>query len=127
MMTDYRNSIHNRIFRQQLKITDYQEITINAGSRLLSVAPARGRYTKEAIWGEIQIQGIDLWYINRPEIDPNFKQQTEDVGIYLVGTGNLMPNVIGSIHTSFLGTCVMANDLVWHVFSGRPSAEKDVE
>lgn len=126
-MTTPGTQHNNSIYRTQLKIVDYQQITINAGSRLLSVAPAREKYTQKGSWGEIQIQGIDLWYINRPEVDPNFQQQTEDVGIYIIGTGNPMPNVIGTIHTSFLGTCVMDNYLVWHVFSGRPGAERDVE
>lgn len=114
----------NSIYRVKLEITDYQEIEINAASSLLSVAPQRGDwsepvYTRNFLGGMIPVlreQGVDLWYINRPETNPDFKQQTKKVGIAIVGTGNEMPKYVGTVHSTFLGTCVMQNNLVWHVF-----------
>lgn len=119
---------NNKIFRTQLKILDYQEITINANSSLLSVAPARDTYKHESGYpgGHIDVQGIDLWYINRPEMDPNFPELKKLLGIYVIGTGNPIPNAIGTSRTHFLGTCVMSNDLVWHVFEGPLHHEQDV-
>jgi hypothetical protein len=40
------------------------------------------------------------------------------LGVWIVGTGNPMPpGLLDNDTNCFHGTCVMANGLVWHVFS----------
>lgn len=88
------SKVMSKIFREELKLVDYQEITSDAIP--LAVDPGRTH------------NGIDIWTIHH-----NGKSE-EKRGIYIVGTGNPMPDGL----SAFIGTCVMPNGLVWHVFEG---------
>jgi hypothetical protein len=89
-----------KILRKNLEVTDYQTLRIYADDRIASVAPCRS--------GE---ERIDIWWIEADTLS-----STRDRGIYIVGTGHRMPDVLsGGV---FLGTCVMSSGLVWHVFEG---------
>lgn len=85
----------------ELEITDYQEISLPSAHQLLSVAPSRYEIG----------QKIDLWAL--------VKESHHNVlrPIVIVGTGNPIPDLFPLVG-SFLGTAVMRNGLVWHVFFG---------
>lgn len=92
-----------KIFREQLKIDD-QYLNLAGLHRILSVAPARDSYA------------IDMWWVT------DETPETTHVDIYVMGTGHPMPEaVIPSSDffpsADFLGTCVMSDGLVWHVFA----------
>jgi hypothetical protein len=85
----------SRIFRYSLKLTVTQTIEMPLSYKLLSVAPGRtDDYT------------IDLW-AQVPEQAPMVP-----VTIEIVGTGHPMPKAV----LYFVGTAVMPDGLVWHVF-----------
>jgi hypothetical protein len=104
-----------RILRHAIGIVDYQTLELPTGE-LLSVAQSR----------TLPDHSIDLWSIDRETGWPN------RVGIYVIGTGNPMPDVLrsdddrfnagdpvtGEGWRRFIGTVVTPSGLVWHVFAG---------
>lgn len=97
-----------RIWRYQLQITDRQTVRMPFGYTLLSVAP--GRPTPAVIGYN---HHIDLWVQVPVRADPGAGEFTEvPVDIQIMGTGYSMPQV----PLAFIGTVVMPNELVWHVF-----------
>lgn len=95
-----------KIFREQLEIED-QCLNLAGLRKILSVAPARQGY------------GIDMWWV----ADDTPETITTHVDIYVMGTGHPMPppldlkNPYIAAAVDFLGTCVMSDGLVWHVFA----------
>lgn len=127
-----------RIVRYPLEIVDYQQLQPLWPGRVLSVAPGRpesithrgkpadmvpaGAFpmldpvTGETVYVSPAEQKIDMWCIddntNRAGRPPPL------LGVWIVGTGYPMPDGLLDNDTGiFHGTCVMANCLVWHVFS----------
>jgi hypothetical protein len=107
-----------RIVRYPLEIVDYQQVQPLWPGRVLSVAP--GRLIDPATGMEIEYahrdQKIDMWCIDdsgNPAAGP-----TPILGVWIVGTGHPMPpGLLDNDTNCFHGTCVMANGLVWHVFT----------
>lgn len=94
-----------KIFREQFRVDD-QCLNLAGLHRILSVAPARDCYA------------IDMWWVTDETPD------TTHVDIYVMGTGHPMPKPALDITNSyiasrvdFLGTCVMSDGLVWHIFA----------
>jgi hypothetical protein len=96
------------IHRYRLAVTDFQVLSLPSAHTILSVAP--GRY-------QSRHYAIDLW----AKVSPS---PATDVGIYILGTGNPWPTfttnsgVTMRYDLDFIGTCVMNDGLVWHVFEG---------
>lgn len=84
------------IYRYQLFVADHVPIVLQRGSTILSVAPSR---TSD--------MHIDLW---ATAYNPPGQPHVRD--LYIVGTGGPIP----ALPLRFIGTCVMPNGLVWHVF-----------
>lgn len=108
-----------KILRQSLEVVDYQPLTLPNPARILSVAPAESGVA------------IDLWFLDYAEVAEARldamrragRSETVDIGIYIVGTGNPMPGLLGlpeyDKQVQFIGTCVLSGPRsVWHVFSG---------
>ena len=94
------------IYRFNLKLTDYQEISLPTSHEVLSVAPARDTYD----FGDgRKTFGIDLW------ARVSKSHHNKAIGIWVIGTGHPYPE---EFDLSFVGTAVMQNKLVWHVFKG---------
>jgi hypothetical protein len=97
------------IHRHSLDVTDFQVLNLPTAHQILSVAP--GRY-------QSQHYAIDLWV----KVSPS--DHNTDVGIWILGAGNPWPayetnSGVGFTHDlDFIGTCVMNDGLVWHVFEG---------
>lgn len=102
-----------RILRHQIGITDYQVIELPAKGQLLSVAMSRA----------LPNMAIDLWSVDHEHGQPH------EVAVYVIGTGNPMPNDLAreldppedSLRLVyplqlFLGTVVTPNGLVRHIF-----------
>lgn len=89
------------IFRYRLNIESIaQAISMPSASTVLSVAPARDGYY------------IDLW-AKVANSDHN-----RDKTFQVFGTGHPMPETGPPL--DFIGTCVMSDGLVWHVFAEVP-------
>lgn len=84
-----------RVFRYELKVTDEQQVSLPTSHKLLSVAPGRGGYH------------IDLWALTNPS------DHNRDRNVHIFGTGHPIPDVA----LEFIGTAVMSDGLVWHVFA----------
>lgn len=89
-----------RVIRHQIAITDYQEVTLPASGKPLSVALSRVP--------DLQNHAIDLWSLDYQML------AAKTLSIYVVGTGNPIPEGVGI--DSFIGTVVTPSGLVWHVF-----------
>lgn len=91
-----------QIFRYGLQVDDVQSISLPSSHSILSVAPGRHQTSH---------YGIDLWALTRPS--------HHDVkrSVFIFGTGNPIPENILT-HSDFVGTAVMDDGLVWHVFIG---------
>lgn len=99
-----------KIYRQQIGITDDQTIVVPWLSKVLSVAPARDAYA------------IDLWYTV-----PEFAPCQQQLLVHIAGTGHPIPkefathgddvSALHPITDNFVGTCIMPDGLVWHVFA----------
>lgn len=89
-----------RIYRQQVDVTIGKSFTLPGFQRALSVAPARDSYA------------IDLWYLVNDYAEDS---HPTEVKVSIAGTGHLLSSV-GEDATTFVGTCVMSDGLVWHVF-----------
>lgn len=93
----------DRILRFPLKITDYQSVFIPGPSRVLSAAVSRTDPNGE----------IDMWALATNGAVVN------QVGLYIVGTGNPIPPQLSHYGDSqFIGTVVTPSGLVWHVLTG---------
>ena len=85
-----------RIHRYPLAVRAAQAIEIPATATPLSVAPGRQGYY------------IDMW----AHVPDN--AALVSCMVYVVGTGHTTPIEVNDAH--FVGTCVMPDQLVWHVF-----------
>jgi len=86
-----------RIFKYKLNIIDSQYIPMPQGSQILSVKEQNGTLN---IWAIVDINNDNIknrWF-------------------YIFGTGNEFD--ISLDDAKFIGTVVMSNGLVWHVFDG---------
>jgi hypothetical protein len=83
----------NTVYKWPLDLTDVQEVAIPEGTRCLHVGEQNGVLT---LWG---------WC--------DSDEPLRDRRIAVVGTGNPAPS---SREANHLGTVVMPNGFVWHVF-----------
>lgn len=84
------------IYKYPLEITDYQFITVgDRKANPLSVAEQNGK--------------LCIWV----SLDENYAAGGETMEISIVGTGNRQCGALGD----FVGTVLMSNGLVWHVFA----------
>ena len=56
-----------------------------------------------------QYQDLCVWALVNPALED------QPVGIRIIGTGNPVDDLVGTGH--LVGTVIMPNGLVWHVFS----------
>ena len=98
------------IHKQCLELKDTQTITIPWHANIISVA-------KQKIGGTLET--LCVWYYFGK--DPC--AATKEIEILIVGTGNEGPDVSGG---RFLGTFVMENNLVWHVFESPSKTQLEV-
>lgn len=90
------------IFRYRLNIEGVaQAISMPAASTVLSVAPGRDGYYID-LWAKVAIPAT----VNR------------DKSFHVFGTGLPLPETGPPL--DFVGTCVMSDGLVWHVFAEVP-------
>lgn len=83
------------VYCYELRVDDVQIVNLPSAHQILSVAPGRGRFDT-----------IDCWTLVAPS------HHTVARTFHVVGTGNPMPYT----DDVFVGTAVMPNGLVWHVF-----------
>lgn len=97
------------IHRLKLDVTDIQLHRVPSSHTILSVAPGRHQGSFYA---------LDMWV----KVSPS--DHDVDLFVYILGTGNPWPTYrINSgddvdFALDFVGTCVMDDGLVWHVFTG---------
>jgi len=96
-----------KILKYELKITDRQTIKVNGSkAHILSVAEQDG---KLMMWAMVSAES---GFSQDPYLD-----------VFIIGTGNELPNNLVphdgpfSNNVPFVGTVVMSNGLVWHVFA----------
>lgn len=94
------------IWKFPLEITDFQQIEVPENSSMLSVA-FQDRHPTYPLAGGKQ---LCLWV----QVDTDRPMRKR--GIYVVGTGNPMPDVIAQ----FIGTALDPRGFVWHVYAGLP-------
>lgn len=94
------------IYRYKIDVTA-DSLELPYEHELLSIAPARDGYY------------IDLW----ARVTPDTKPVTREIAVY--GTGHPISDPWRSFGTglTFLGTAVMSDGLVWHVFAGSVVAD----
>jgi hypothetical protein len=92
------------IHRATLEVTDRQLLAIHPGGQILSVAPTRDGLSSQ----------IDVWFTTYPS-----RHGIETRWIHIAGTGQTVPP------GRFVGTVVTPAGLVWHVFEGNPTPEKE--
>jgi hypothetical protein len=95
------------IYRYPLEVTDFQILKVPSAHTILSVAPGRHQGSHYS---------LDLW----AKVSPIDHYST--VAVYILGTGHPFPTYKTSgvdLDIDFVGTCVMDDGLVWHVFTGR--------
>lgn len=120
-----------RIVRYELEIVDYQQIQPLWPGRILAVKPGRLIHPFNPQPMTIENQKIDMWCVDDSDNAPSWPPI---LGVWIVGTGNPMPEDVVNRHhgrtgpyvydggplaadVEFKDTCVMANGLVWHVFT----------
>jgi hypothetical protein len=86
-----------RIYKYELEITDTQTIMMPSRAKLLSVQPSDPNRQENRLW---------VWAL----VDEKVPSASRE--FLIVGTGN--PCNINFY--AYLGTCMMPNGLVWHVF-----------
>ena len=89
------------IYRLQIRVGAAETYQLVGFVAAVSAAPARNG-----------LYGIDVWYI----VDDSDPRGTE-LTVSVAGTGH--PLVAGETLPNYVGTCVMSDDLVWHVFAER--------
>lgn len=99
-----------KIFRVQTGLVVRKVVEFPYGAKILSCTPSRTGHTTL----------IDLWF-SVPEPGP-ITPKPERMMIDVAGTGHPIRDDITPEH--FIGTCVMADDLVWHVFA-RPARDDE--
>lgn len=88
------------IFREQIEVKDYQELTLSGG-RILSARPTRDGGSDH----------VDIWF-EATGANPT-------VAIYIFGTGHPTPWTGWTRHAwEFIDTVVTPSGLVWHVYTG---------
>lgn len=90
--------MHNKIFKYELEIKDFQEIDFPVGTNVISVKEQNG---KLCIWAEVDVRCLN---------------SLRDKSIAIVGTGHDINFQIGDFHYVFIDTVVMSNGLVLHVY-----------
>lgn len=108
-----------QILRYTLELVEYQQLQPMWPGRILSVKPGRLPNTGRPLTQlDIAQQKIDVWAIANPEWEHAGPPPV--LGVWILGTGNPWPmtgpNAI-TPNAMFHDTAVMANNLVWHVFS----------
>jgi hypothetical protein len=112
-----------RIVRYPLEIVDYQQVQPLWPGRILSVAPGRREYVpgRADTPRPMREQRIDMWAIDNSDApkqaNVNGPRLPPVLGVWIVGTGNPIDPAMIEADALFHGTCVMENNLVWHVFS----------
>lgn len=87
-----------RIWKFPLKITDFQEIRMPLGARILCV---QTQFSEPMIWAEVDVD------------EKAHALETERRGIFVIGTGNPMPVAA----TKYIGTFqTFGGNLIWHVY-----------
>lgn len=85
------------ILRWQIPIvTNPHIINMPSSHKILSCAPARSGYA------------IDVWAKTSPS------EFNTDVTFHIFGTGHPLPDLRGTLE--FIGTNVMSDGLIWHLF-----------
>lgn len=95
------------IWKYELQITDEQELKIPPNADILSVAYQRNN--------DEQRDMLCLWAM----VQPSRLQMSRFIEIH--GTGN--PSIDPQYTRIFIGTVVMPNNLVWHVFERVPTPQ----
>lgn len=113
-----------RIVRYELEIVDYQQLQPLWPGNILSVAMTP---RKDADGRELPLDvppTIDVWAFdntdNQPEDTP-----APVLGVWIIGTGDPIPQALFDADAIFRGTCVMINGRVWHVFTAVIGVEYD--
>lgn len=123
-----------RIVRYELELVNYQQVQPLWPGRVMAVKP--GRYQEFPLgdprWMTNE-QKVDMWCIDDSENAPPYRPPI--LGVWIVGTGHPLPEAVvnpayGKLQSQhiydggplaagveFEDTCVMANGLVWHVFT----------
>lgn len=95
-----------RVIRHDLRITDYQTLTLPNNGTILSIAQSR----------RSPHDSIDMWSLDYEKGDPVVR------GIYAVGTGHPFPESVKENDEEgwafFIGTVVLPSLLVFHFFEG---------
>lgn len=119
-----------RIVRYELELVGYQQIQPLWPGIIQAVKPGRLR-TADGFNLPLEAQKIDMWCLDD---SGNAPSRPPILGVWIVGTGHTMPDAVvnpafgnAPAYTydggplapgvDFEDTCVMANDLVWHVFT----------
>jgi len=85
----------NKIYKYELQIKDSQSFQINSDYKILSVAEQNG---KLCMWVLVNLNNPITW-----------------MNIEIIGTGNQIDEQLMQ-HNKFIGSVVMHNGFVWHVF-----------
>lgn len=118
-----------RIVRYELAIIDFQQVQPLWPGTIVGMKPGRLLRGGREISARDQV--IDLWCIDDSSNTPN---RAPILGIYVIGTGNPMPpDMVNPMHGNveghqfdggplapgvrYVDTAVMADGLVWHVFT----------
>lgn len=126
-----------RIVRYELELVDYQQVQPLWPGTILAVKPGR------CSPGYLEHQKIDMWCVDAEiPVDECPPTQIPILGVWIVGTGNPMPDRFAddcmirdwpiepygfeaprARRIDYRDTCVMANGLVWHVFTATTYVE----
>jgi hypothetical protein len=86
-----------KVYKYTLDITGKQVVKMPPGALLLSVQPSDPEREKNQLW---------VWALVDPDLSPASRE------FLIVGTGH----PCNANFYAYLGTCMMPNGLVWHVF-----------
>jgi hypothetical protein len=90
-----------RIHRLQVSVGAPETFNVTGYVGFLSVAPARNG-----------VYGIDVWYLVDDTVET-----VAPLTVSVAGTGHPLSETEGLMY--YVGTCVMSDALVWHVFVRR--------
>lgn len=91
-----------KIYRTQIAVDEPQTFNIDGYRKALAVAQARNG-----------VYGIDVWYLVGALPTPT------KVTFSVAGTGHPLTEI--ETEKTYVGTCVMSDGLVWHVFAEEAS------
>lgn len=92
-ITQYINSMKQAVYKYQIKITDYQDVTLHKGAKILCIKNQTGK--------------ICIWALVNPD-----ETEQETIKLRCAGTGHLIEEDVEYIDTVF----VYNGDLVFHFF-----------